>query len=195
MNHLWLIIHCSGNFVSEHSRGNFRRRGLIGCGLILILPLIFGLWGTFAALTSNGKGDAKTGLIFSLVLVAISLGLLALYLLLYFMSPIWMKRYKLEIYENGFNLKTPFKTQTCLWSEVREVNPMLLTTPANRARTKPADFQNFADTQYGGIYEVYKKDGSKIIVSRQYTDVARIDNELKRFCKEVLNWQHTNNEN
>ena len=177
-----------GTLLSEHSRGNYRRRGLLGCGFILILPLIGGAWGMFASLTSDNNGDASAGLAVSLAVVAISVGLFAVFILLYFMAPILLKRYKLEIYENGFMLKTPFKTQTCLWSEIREVNPMLLTTPANRSKTQPGDFRDFAETKYGGIYEVYKQDGSKILVSRQYTEIDRVDNELKKFCQQVPNW-------
>src|SRR5687767_7897529 len=126
-----------GKLMSEHRRDDYRGRGLFSCGLILILPLICGLWGTFAALTSDKNGDASAGLTLSLVLVALSVGLFGLYVLLYFMSPVWLKRYELEIYENGFRLKTPFKTQTCLWSEITEVNPVLLITPAHRSKTQP----------------------------------------------------------
>ena len=177
-----------GKLVSEHSRGDYRRRGLLGCGLIVILPLGLGLWGTIAALTSDKNGDALAGLAVSLTIVGISLGLFGLFVLLYFLSPTWLKKYKVEIYENGFMLRTPFKTQACLWSEIREVNPVLLTTPANRSKTRPGDFQDFANNEYGGVYEVHKKDGSKILVSRQYTEIHRIDSELIRFCKEVPNW-------
>jgi len=177
-----------GKLLSEHSRGDYRRRGLLGCGLILILPLSFGLWGMLTSLTSDKNGDALAGLALSLAILAISVGLFGLLVLLYFLSPTWLKKYKLEIYENGFMLRTPFKTQTCLWSEIKEVNPMLLTTPAKRSKTRPSDFRDFANTKYGGVYEVYKKDGSKILVSRQYTEIDRIDSELIRFCKEVPNW-------
>lgn len=177
-----------GKLVSEHSRRDYRRRGLLGCGLILILPLGLGLWGMIASLTSDKNGDALAGLAVSLTIVGISLGLFGLFVLLYFLSPTWLKKYKVEIYENGFMLRTPFKTQTCLWSEIREVNPVLLTTPANRSKTRPHDFRNFANNEYGGVYEVRKKDGSKILVSRQYTKIHRIDSELIRFCKEVPNW-------
>jgi len=136
----------------------------------------------------DAVGDALAGLAVSLTIVAISLGLFGLFVLLYFLSPKWLKKYKIEIYENGFMLRTPFKTQTCLWSEISEVNPVLLTTPANRSKTRPGDFGNFANNEYGGIYEVHKKDGGKILVSRQYTEIDRIDSELIRFCKEVPSW-------
>ena len=183
-----------GKLLSEHQRGDdtgrgrHSRRALLGCGLILILPLIFGLWGSVAYFTSNKNDDATLGLAVSLALVGISIGLFGLFALLSFVSPLWMKKYKLEIYENGIMLRTPFKTQSCLWDEIRGVNPILLTTQANRAKTNPGDFRATGNTQYGGIYEIQIKDGSKILVSRQYSGIDAIDSALKPFCKEGPQW-------
>ena len=70
--------------------------------------------------------DADLGFYFSIALAAVSLGLFGLFALVSRLSPAWLKRYKLEIYENGFVKKDLFKTRTCLWSEIREVNPRLL---------------------------------------------------------------------
>lgn len=179
-----------GKRLSEHSRGDYRNRGLVGCIIVLILPFACGVWATIAALNTDRTvdRDANAGLIVSVTVVAICVALFGIYLLLYFLSPSGLRRYKLEIYEHGFKLKTPFKTQTCLWSEISEVRPMLLTTPANRARTNPDEFREHGGTEYGGMYEVHKADGSKILVSRQYTDVVAIDEQLKKFCTEKPNW-------
>ena len=183
-----------GRLLSEHGRADyqgrarFKGRAFLGCGAIFILPLICGLWGSIAYFTSNRNGDAAAGLAVSLALVVISLGFPGLFLLLIRLSPRWLTKYKCELYEHGFALKTPFKSQTCLWTEIERVNPMLLTTPANRAATPAGDFQNAGDTEYGGIYEVYKRDGTKILVSRQYSEIARIDDALKPYCKETPNW-------
>lgn len=178
-----------GKLLSEHRRGDYRRRGLLGCGLILILPFLCGLWSLIASLTyASETSDATLGFYFSIAMIVGSFALFGLFVLASYFSPLWLKKYKLEIYEMGFKLKTPFKTQTCFWTEIREVNPMLLTTPANRTRTKPSDYRDAGDTEFGGIYEVHKMDGSKILVSRQYTDVDRIDDVFKRFCKEIPSW-------
>ena len=63
-----------------------------------------------------------------------------------------------------------------------------LTTPANRVRTKPGDFHAAGDTDFGGIYEINKSDGGKVLVSRQYSGIEVIDCALQRFCKEVPKW-------
>ena len=44
------------------------------------------------------------------------------------------------------------------------------------------------DTEERGVYEVYKNDGSKITVSRRYTDIERIDERLIPFCDETPDW-------
>ncbi len=133
--------------------------------------------------------DADLGFYFSLALAAISLGLFGLFALVSHLSPTWLKRYKLEIYENGFVKKDLFKTRACLWSEIREVKPMLLVYDKASLNTPPGKFGNPGeDTKDRGIYEVYKKDGSKITVSRRYTDIERLDEQLIPFCNETPNW-------
>ena len=176
-----------GKLLSEHKLADHRRTGLIGCGSLLLLPILGGLWGVIASLNSDDR-DAMLGLYFSIIILAVSIVLFGLFVLAYFLSPVWLKRYGLEIYENGFALRTFSKTKTCLWSEIREVNPLLLTTAANRARVNPRDFQDHGDTKVGGIYEIYKKDGSKILVNRKYTDIEQLDERLIPFCREIPNW-------
>lgn len=177
-----------GRLVSEHHRGDKRRAGLYGCGTLLIVPFACGIWGAYAAITGEQTEDAQIGLALSAALAVASVGLLATYILLIFFSPLLLKKYKLEIYEHGLKLSTPFKSQVCLWSEIKSVNPMLLTTHANRSRVQPSDFKEHGNTEYGGIYEVYKTDGSKILVSRQYSNVKQIDDALKPRCVEVPEW-------
>jgi hypothetical protein len=179
-----------GKLLSEHKLADPGRGGLFTCGCFLILPFIFGLWGLIASLTyARDTADADLGFYFSIALVAVSLGLFGLFALASYLSPAWLKRYKLEIYENGFVKKGLFKTRTCLWQEIREVKPMLLVYDKASRNTPPSEFGNIGeDTRDRGIYEVYKKDGSKITVSRRYTDIERLDERLIPFCNETPNW-------
>jgi hypothetical protein len=156
----------------------------------LIVPFIFGLWGVVASLTyARQTSDASLGFYFSLGLAATCLGLFGLFALVTRLSPAWLKKYELQIYENGFVKKGLFKSQTCLWSEIREVTPKLLVYDKASLNTPPSEFGTLGeDTQQRGIYEVHKRDGSKIIVNRKYADVERIDELLIPFCKEVPNW-------
>jgi hypothetical protein len=155
----------------------------------LILPFIFGLWGLIASLTyARQTADADLGFYFSLTLATISLGLFGLFAFVSHLSPAWLKRYKLEIYENGFVKKDLFKTRTCLWSEIREVNPKLLVYDKASRDTRLGKFGTLGeDTRERGIYEVYKKIGSKITVSRRYTGIERLDEQLTPFCNEAPN--------
>jgi hypothetical protein len=58
-----------------------------------------------------------------------------------------------------------------LWSEIREIRPVLLVYDKASHSRPPSEFGNVGeDTKESGIYEVYKKDGSRVIVSRKYTD-------------------------
>jgi hypothetical protein len=179
-----------GELLSEHKLANSGRSGLFTCGCFLILPFIFGLWGLIASLTyARDTADAGLGFYFSMALVAISLGLFGLFALASYLSPAWLKRYKLEIYENGFVKKDFFRTRTCLWYEIREVNPVLLVYDKASRNTPPSEFGNIEeDTRDRGIYEVYKQDGSKITVSRRYTNVKRLDERLIPFCNETPQW-------
>lgn len=179
-----------GRLVSEHKLADYRRGGLFTCGCFLILPFIFGLWGLIASLTyARETADADLGFYFSLALAAVSLGLFGLFALVSRLSPVWLKRYKLEIYENGLVKKDLFKTRTCLWSEIREVTPRLLVYDKASLNTPPGRFGNLGeDTRERGVYEVYKKDGSKITVGRRYTDIERLDERLIPFCNETPNW-------
>lgn len=179
-----------GKLLSEHKLADSRGGGLFACGCFLILPFIFGLWGLIASLTyARETVDADLGFYFSLALAAVSLGLFGLFALISYLSPTWLKRYKLEIYENGFVKKDLFKTRTCLWSEIREVNPMLLVYDKASRNTPPSEFGNLGeDTRDRGIYEVYKKDGSKITVSRRYAGIGRLDERLIPFCTETPDW-------
>jgi len=179
-----------GKLLSEHKLADNRGGGLFACGCFLILPFIFGLWGLIASLTyARETADADLGFYFSTALVSASLGLFGLFALMSYLSPAWLKRYKLEIYENGFVKKDLFKTRTCLWGEVREVNPTLLVYDKASLNTPPGEFGNLGeDTRDRGIYEVYKKDGSKISVSRRYTDIEQLDERLIPFCNETPNW-------
>ena len=179
-----------GKLLSEHKLADSRVSGLFTCGCFLIVPFIFGLWGLVAALTyARHTIDADLGLYVSLMIVGGCLGLFGLFALLTRLSPAWLKKYKIEIYENGFVKKDLFKTRTCLWSEIREVNPMLLVYDKGSLNTPPAEFRNLGeDTRDRGIYEVYKKDGGKITVSRRYTDVERLDERLIPFCSETPHW-------
>jgi hypothetical protein len=179
-----------GKLVSEHKLADDRRGGLFTCGCFLILPFIFGLWGLIASLTyARETADADLGFYFSLALAIVSLGLFGLFALVSHLSPAWLKKYKLEIYENGFAKKDLFKTRTCLWSEIREVKPRLLVYDKASRNTPPSEFRNLGeDTKERGIYEVHKKDGSKITVSRRYTDIERLDEQLILFCNEAPNW-------
>src|SRR5918997_608447 len=179
-----------GKRLSEHKLADDRRGGLFTCGCFLILPFIFGLWGLIASLTyARETADADVGFYFSLALATASLGLFGLFALVSRLSPAWLKRYKLEIYENGFVKKDLFKTRTCLWGEIREVNPLLLVYDKASLNTPPSEFGNLGeDTEARGVYEVYRKDGSKITVSRRYTDIERLDERLIPFCNETPSW-------
>ena len=179
-----------GKLLSKHKLADYGRSGVFTCGCFLILPFIFGLWGLIASLTyARETADVDLGFYFSLALVATSLGLFGLFALVSYLSPAWLKRYKLEIYENGFVKKDLFKTRTCLWSEIREVKPVLLVYDKASLNTPPSEFRNLGeDTKDRGIYEVYKKDGSKIIVSRRYINIERLDEQLIPFCNEAPNW-------
>ncbi len=179
-----------GKLLTEHRLADSGRAGLFTCGCFLLLPFIFGLWGLVASLTyARGTADADLGFYFSAAVVAASLGLFGLFALASYLSPAWLKRYKLEIYENGFVKKDFFKTRACLWDEIREVKPMLLVYDEASRKTPPSEFGSIGeDTRDRGVYEVYKQDGSKIIVSRRYTDIERLDEQLIPFCHETPNW-------
>lgn len=160
------------------------------CGCFLITPFIFGLWGLIASLTyARETPDVDVGFYFSLALAAACLGLFGLFALVSRLSPAWLKRYKLEIYENGFVKKDLFKTRACLWGEIREVIPRLLVYDKASLNTPPGEFGNLGeDTEERGVYEVYRKDGGKITVGRRYTDIERLDERLIPFCSETPNW-------
>ncbi len=179
-----------GKLLSEHKLAGSGRGGLFTCGCFLILPFIFGLWGLIASLTyARDTADADVGFYFSTALAAASLGLFGLFALASYLSPAWLKRYKLEIYENGFVKKDFFKTRTCLWHEIREVKPMLLVYDKASRNTPPSEFANLGeDTRDRGVYEVYKREGGKITVSRRYTDIERLDERLIPFCREAPQW-------
>lgn len=179
-----------GNLLSEHKLADYRPRALFACGCFLIVPFIFGLWALIASLTyARSTADADIGFYFSLILVAVSLGLFGLFALASYLSPAWLKRYKVEIYENGFVKKDLFKSRTCLWSEIREIRPVLLVYDKASRGTPPSEFRNVGeDTKERGIYEVYKKDGSRVVVSRKYTDIERLDERLIPFCHESPDW-------
>jgi len=179
-----------GKLLSEHKLPDYSRTGLFTCGCFLVLPFLFGLWGLIASLTyARHTADADLGFYFSLAIAAASLGLFGLFVLVSRLSPTWLKRYKLEIYENGFVKKEFFKTRTCLWNEIREVRPMLLVYDKASRGTPPGKFADLGeDTKERGIYEVYKKDGGKITVSRRYTDIGRLDEQLIPFCNQTPNW-------
>ncbi len=179
-----------GKLLSEHKSTDYRRSGLSACGCFLILPFILGLWSLIASLTyARETIDADLGFYFSIVLVATSLGLFGLFALVSRLSPAWLKKYKLEIYENGFVKKDLFKTRTCLWGEIKEVKPMLLVYDKASGDTPPSEFGNLGeDTKERGIYEIYKTDGGKINVTRRYTDIELLDEMLIPFCREIPNW-------
>jgi hypothetical protein len=179
-----------GKLLSEHKLAHSSRGALFSCGCFLILPFLFGLWGLIASLTyARDTAESDLGFYFSLAVATASLGLFGLFALVARLSPAWLKRYKLEIYENGFVKKDLFKTRTCLWSEIREVNPLLLVYDKASRNTPPSEFGNLGeDTEKRGIYEVYRKDGSKITVSRRYSDIERLDERLIPFCNETPNW-------
>ena len=179
-----------GKRLSEHKLANHRGGSLYTCGCLLIVPFIFGLWGLIASLTyARDTVDADLGFYFSAALTGITLGLFGLFALVSRLSPAWLNKYKLEIYENGFVKKDLFRTRTCLWSEISEVNPMLLVYDKASRNTPPSEFGNLGeDTRDRGIYEVYKKDRSKITVSRRYTDIERLDEQLIPFCNETPKW-------
>ena len=179
-----------GKLLSEHKLVDYRRGGLFTCGCLLSVPFIFGLWALIASLTyARETTDADLGFYFSIALVSGSLGIFGLFALVSYLSPAWLKRYKLELYENGFVKKDLFKTRTCLWSAIREVKPTLLVYDKASRGTPPGEFGNLGeDTRDRGIYEVYKKDGSKITVSRRYSDIERLDERLIPFCNESPNW-------
>jgi hypothetical protein len=179
-----------GKLLSEHRLADYGRSGLFTCGCFLLLPFIFGLWGLVASLTyARQTADADLGFYFSIALVTVSLGLFGLFALVSHFSPAWLKRYKLEIYENGFVKKDLFKTRTCLWGEIREVNPMLLVYDKASRNTRPSEFGNLEeDTREKGVYEVSKKDGSKITIGRRYTNIERLDERLIPFCNETPKW-------
>ena len=179
-----------GELLSEHGLADYGRGGLFTCGCFLSLPFVFGLWGLIASLTyARETADADVGFYFSTALAAASLGLFGLFALVTRLSPVWLKRYKLEIYENGFVKKDLFKTRACLWDEIREVNPRLLVYDKASLNTPPGEFGKLGeDTKERGVYEVYKKDGGKITVSRRYTNVERLDERLIPFCNEAPNW-------
>ncbi|HEV2799787.1 MAG TPA: hypothetical protein VGW12_04775 [Pyrinomonadaceae bacterium] len=179
-----------GELLSEHKLAGDGRGGWFTCGCFLIVPFIFGLWGLFASLTyARHTVDADVGFYFSIALVAVCVGLFGLFALVSRVSPVWLKKYRLEIYEHGFVKKDLFKTRTCLWSEIRKVNPMLLVYDKASRSTPPGEFGNLGeDTKERGVYEVYKNDGSKITISRRYTDIERLDERLIPFCVETPDW-------
>jgi hypothetical protein len=179
-----------GKLLSEHKLTDSRGGNLYACGCFLIVPFIFGLWGLIASLTyARDTIDADLGFYVSLGIVAICLGVFGLFAFLSRLSPAWLKKYKLEIYENGFVKRDLFKTRTCLWKEIKKVNPMLLIYDKARLNTPPSEFGNIGeDTKDRGIYEVYKIDGSKIIINRRYTDIEKLDKQLIPYCDEAPNW-------
>ena len=179
-----------GKLLSEHRLVDHRKGGLFTCGCFMILPFLWGLWALIASLTyARNTPDSDLGFYFSIALVAGSLGIFGLFALVSYLSPAWLKRYKLEIYEKGFVKKDLIKTRTCLWSAIREVKPMLLVYDKASRGTRPSEFGNLGEnTRERGIYEVYKKDGSKIRVSRKYSDIERLDERLIPFCVETPNW-------
>lgn len=179
-----------GKLLSEHRLAAHGRGGLFTCGCFLIVPFTFGLWGLIASLTyARQTIDADLGFNFSLGLVAISLGVFGLFALVTRLSPAWLKKYKLEIYENGFVKKDLFKTRTCLWNEISKVTARLLVYDKASRNTPPGEFGNLGeDTRDRGIYEIYKKDGSKITISRRYKGIERIDERLIPFCDEAPHW-------
>ncbi len=179
-----------GKLLSEHKLAGNTRGALYTCGCFLILPFLFGLWALIASLTyARNTTDSVLGFYFSLALVTGSLGLFGLFALLVRLSPAWLKRYKLEIYEHGFVKKDLFKSRTCLWSEIREVRPMLLVYDKASRNTPPGEFGRLGeDTKERGVYEVHKTDGSKITVNRRYTGIERLDERLIPFCSETPNW-------
>jgi hypothetical protein len=179
-----------GKRLSEHTLADSGRSGLYTCGCFLILPFIFGLWGLIASLTyARDTADADVGFYFSTALAAASLGLFGLFALASYLSPAWLKRYRLEIYESGFIKRDFFRTRTCLWNEIREVKPMLLVYDEASRNTPPGEFGNVGeDTRDRGVYEVYKQDGGKITVGRRYTDIERLDERLIPFCDEPPRW-------
>ena len=76
-----------------------------------------------------------------------------------------------------------------MWSEIKEVKPMLLVYDKASRNTPPSEFRSLEeDTKERGIYEVYKNDGNKITVSRRYADIERLDEQLITFCDEAPNW-------
>ncbi|HEX8149865.1 MAG TPA: hypothetical protein VF591_21975 [Pyrinomonadaceae bacterium] len=176
--------------MSEHKLADHRGGGLFTCGCFLILPFIFGLWGLIASLTyARETADADLGFYFSLALAAASLGLFGLFALVSRLSPAWLKRYKLEIYERGFVKKDLFKTRTCLWGEIRGVKPRLLVYDKASLNTPPGEFGKLGeDTRERGVYEVYTKDGGKLTVGRRYVDIERLDERLIPFCNETPDW-------
>src|SRR6185295_8578208 len=90
-----------GRLLSKHKLADSGRRGLFTCGCFLMPPFVFGLWALIASLTyARQTSDADLGFYFSLALVTISLGLFGLFALVTRLSPAWLKKYKLEIYEN-----------------------------------------------------------------------------------------------
>jgi hypothetical protein len=179
-----------GKLLSEHKLADHRGGGLFTCGCFLILPFIFGLWGLIASLTyARETADADLGFYFSLALAAASLGLFGLFALVSRLSPAWLKRYKLEIYERGFVKKDLFKTRTCLWGEIRGVKPRLLVYDKASLNTPPGEFGKLGeDTRERGVYEVYTKDGGKLTVGRRYVDIERLDERLIPFCNETPDW-------
>lgn len=179
-----------GKLLSEHKLPAPGRGGLFTCGCFLIVPFVLGLWGLVAFLTyARNTADADLGFYFSTALAAASLGLFGLFALASYLSPAWLRRYKLEIYENGFVKKDFFKTRTCLWHEIREVKPMLLVYNEASRNTPPREFGTIGvDTEDRGVYEVYKRDGGKITIRRRYTDVERLDERLIPLCKETPRW-------
>ncbi len=157
-----------GKLLSEHKLADYRRTGMMGCGVFLLLPLIFGLWSLIASLTyAKQTSDVDEGFYFSIALVGGCIVLFGLLALPFFVAPLLLKKYGLEIYENGFVKKDLFKTQTCQWSEIREVNPMVLIFDGRKPA--PSDFGSIvADTKIKGMYEVYKKDGQDYDKSTLY---------------------------
>lgn len=179
-----------GKLLSEHRLADYGGGGLYVCGCLLAVPFIFGVWGVVAALTyARGTADADVGLYSSAGLAGVCLGLFGLFALASRLSPAWLKKYKLEIYENGFVKRDLFKTRTCLWREIKEVNPVMLVYDKASRNTPPGEFKSLGeDTRERGVYEVYKKDGGKITVGRKYADVERLDERLIPFCGETPEW-------
>jgi hypothetical protein len=70
-----------------------------------------------------------------------------------------------------------------------EVDPRPAVYDEAGRNTPPGEFGNLGeDTRERGVYEVYRKDGSKITASRRYVDIERLDERLTPFCDGTPDW-------